>query len=135
MKSPEQIVNSMYENDNFSKNLGITIVEVKEGSCVLEIKVTPSLLNGFGILHGGVAFSLSDTCLAFSANSFGNKALSTDTSISHFEKVLCDEVLTVVPELIKKGRNTAVYSIRVFNQKNNLISLFKGSVYFLDELW
>jgi acyl-CoA thioesterase len=135
MKSPKQIVNSMYENDSFSKNLGITIVEVKEGSCILELKVTPLLLNGFGILHGGVAFSLSDTCLAFSANSFGNKALSTDTSISHFEKVLCDEILTVVPELIKKGRNTAVYSIRVFNQKNNLISLFKGSVYFLDELW
>ena len=125
----------MFEKDHFSKLLGVKIIEVNEGATILQLNIRGIHLNGFGILHGGVAYSLSDTCLAFSANTFGKKAVSTETSISHFEKVVCGDVVTVIPELLKKGRNNAVYLIRSFNQNNKLIALFKGSVYFLDELW
>ena len=44
------------------------------------------MLNGFSIAHGGISYSLADSALAFAANSYGKKAVSIETSISHIKK-------------------------------------------------
>jgi acyl-CoA thioesterase len=45
------------------------------------------MLNGFGIAHGGISYSLADSALAFASNSHGRKAVSIETSISHTESL------------------------------------------------
>lgn len=38
------------------------------------MKVNNKMTNVFRLAHGGVLFSIADSCLAFSANSFGKIA-------------------------------------------------------------
>jgi acyl-CoA thioesterase len=62
---PEDIVAQMYENDYFSQWLGIERLEVRAGYCRLGLEIRRDMLNGFGLAHGGIAYSLADSALAF----------------------------------------------------------------------
>ena len=69
----------MFLNDPFSLWLEIKRIEEKEGAVVLELTVREEMLNGFGIAHGGITYSLADSALAFSANGYGIQSVSIET--------------------------------------------------------
>lgn len=125
----------MLSKDAFSKWMGLEVIEIKKGSCILQCTVHPEMLNGFEILHGGISFSLSDSALAFSSNSYGFKCVSIETSISHIRPVKLKEVLTVKSEEIHRGISFGIYSVIITNQDNKLISKFKGTVNISKEIW
>ena len=135
MKSPEEIVQLMMENDAFSQWMKIDIAHISKGSCELKINVVPSMLNGFGILHGGISYSLSDSALAFAANSYGNKCVSIETSISHLRSVALEDSLHAIASELHRGRSIGVYEITVLNQRNEKVALFKGTVHISKEIW
>jgi len=135
MKSPVEIVDQMYLNDDFSRWLGIKVDKVSEGKVDLSLEVKDIHTNGFKIAHGGICYALADTCLAFVANTYGYKAVSMETSISHLIKVNPGDQLKANPSLIYKGNSTAVFIIEIFNQFNLLVAHFKGSVRISKELW
>mgnify|MGYP000518893748 CR=1 FL=1 len=83
--TPKEIVHKMYDNDPFSKWLGIELDAISEGSCQLSMTIRQDMLNGFGIAHGGITYSLADSALAFAANTHGRQSVSIDTSINHTE--------------------------------------------------
>ena len=76
------VIDQMMENDLFSKWLGIKIIEVKEGYSKIEMTVRREMLNGLGIVHGGIAFSLADSAFAFACNSRNNLSVALDTAIN-----------------------------------------------------
>ena len=135
MKTPKEIVDLMFLKDEFSSFLGIQIDEVKEGFVQLSLKIQQIHLNGFGIAHGGICYSLADTCLAFVANSYGFHAVSVETSISHLIKVNMNDKLIATSILIHKGNSSAIFMIDIQNQDNLLVAHFKGSVRISKELW
>ena len=89
-----KVVDQMYNNDPFSKWLGIERVEDGAGVSVLRMAVKQEMLNGFSVAHGGITYSLADSALAFASNGHGIQSLSIDTSISHTKKVVEGDVLT-----------------------------------------
>ena len=119
----------MYDNDAFSQWLGIEIVEVKDGYCELKMTVRKEMLNGFQIAHGGIAYSLADSALAFASNSHGRKSLSVETSISHTVSVKEGDVLTANTEELSLSDKIGVYHITITNQDNQEVAYFKGTVY------
>ena len=60
-----EIINEMMANDFFSQWLGIKIIKQEIGSCKLSLIIKKEMLNGFGIAHGGITYSLADSALAF----------------------------------------------------------------------
>lgn len=130
-----KVVDKMYFNDPFSLWLGIERVEDNAGTSVLRMKVRNEMLNGFQILHGGVAFSLADSALAFAANSHGIQAVSIETSISFLEPAREGDVLTARAEEMNRTNKTALYYITLTNQENKKIALFKGTVYRTGKEW
>ena len=135
MKSPTDIVAGMFNSDDFSSWLGIQIQKVKEGEVVLSLDVKEIHTNGFKIAHGGICYSLADSCLAFVANSYGYKAVSVETSISHVTKVYPGDTLIASSKLVYKGNSSAVFIIEIINQEKILVAHFKGSVRISKELW
>jgi acyl-CoA thioesterase len=135
MKSPAEILKIMLEGDNFSHWLGIEVLEINLGSCVLKAVVKKEMLNGFSIAHGGISYSLSDSALAFASNSYGFKSVSIETSISHLKKVLENDTLLVSCAEINRGKSIGVYEVKITNQKEELISLFKGIVHISEKIW
>lgn len=138
MTSDEQahhIVDRMYEHDFFSQWLGIERLEDNAGRSVLRMTIRREMLNGFGIAHGGVAYSLADSALAFASNSRGRHAVSIETSISHLEPLHEGDVITAFAEEENLGNKIAVYRIVVKNQNDQMVALFKGTVYRTSREW
>ena len=129
MDLAKKVVEKMMNGDAFSHWLGIEVLEVSEGFCKLQMKVRDEMMNGFNIAHGGISYSLADSCLAFAANSDGIKSLSIKTSISHTKKVMSGDVLTATSKGVNNSSKTAVYDISITNQHNLEIAQFKGTVY------
>jgi len=134
-KHDDIIRNKMYANDAFSKWLGIEIIKVGEGSCELKMKVRKEMLNGFAIAHGGITYSLADSALAFASNSHGKQAVSVETSISHTHKVVEGDFLIAMAEEQHCSDKIAVYQVKVTNQENKIVALFKGVVYRTQKEW
>lgn len=135
MKSPEAIVHLMLEKDAFSQWMKVNVVEISKGECTLEMKVSPSMLNGFEILHGGLSYSLSDSALAFAANSYGYKCVSIETSISHLKTVSKEDTIFAHAIELHRGRSIGVYEVTVVNQAREKVALFKGTVHISKEIW
>lgn len=129
------VVNYMMENDAFSQWLGINVLEVGEGSAVLEFKVKPEMLNGFYILHGGISYSVADSALAFAANSHGIQSVSIETSISHTKPVKLGEKITAIASELSLSKKIGIYNVELINEKNQKIALFKGTVYRTGKEW
>ena len=135
MNLSKEVVNKMMSGDSFSKWLGIEVLEISEGFCKLQMKVRKEMTNGFAIAHGGVSYSLADSCLAFSANSDGIQSVSIETSISHTKKVKSGDILTATSKEINKSNKTALYYITITNQDKLEVAHFKGTVYRTGKEW
>ena len=135
MSMPWKIVNKMYDQDAFSQWLGIEIVDVSEGYCQLKMKVRKEMLNGFHIAHGGIAYSLADSALAFASNSHGRKSLSVETSISHMVSIKAGDMLTAMTKELSRSDKIGVYLITITNNENQEIANFKGTVYRTSKDW
>ena len=135
MSKPQKIVSKMFNQDAFSQWLGVEIIDVSKGFCQLKMTVRKEMLNGFQIAHGGIAYSLADSALAFASNSHGRKSLSVETSISHTVSVKEGEVLTVVTKELSLSDKIGVYLITIINQSNEDVAYFKGTVYRTSKEW
>lgn len=135
MKKPKEIFDLMYNNDPFSKLLGMELLEINEGFCKLQMKVSKDMLNGFGIAHGGITYSLADSALAFASNSRGIQSVSIETSINHLSKVVEGDTLTAISEEKNLTVRTALYLINIINQNNHAVALFKGIVFRTGKEW
>ena len=135
MSKPQKIVNKMFDQDAFSQWLGIEIIDVSEGFCQLKMTVRKEMLNGFQIAHGGIAYSLADSALAFASNSHGRKSLSVETSISHTVSIKEGDVLTVATKELSLSDKIGVYLITIINQSNEDVAYFKGTVYRTSKEW
>jgi len=131
----KKVVDKMYENDAFSQWLGIKRIEDGAGISVLQMTVRKEMLNGFYILHGGIAYSLADSALAFASNSHGRKAVSVETSISHTHACKEGDVLTTHTQEMSLSNKIGVYQITITNQEDKTVALFKGTVYRTSKNW
>jgi acyl-CoA thioesterase len=135
MTNAEKIVNFMFTNDAFSQWLGIERLNVAPGVCDLRMTVRSEMLNGFAIAHGGISYSLADTALAFASNAHGLKCYSVETSISHVKMVAEGDVLTTLVEEKSLSKRIGVYHITVFDQNNEAVAFFKGTVHRSEKSW
>jgi acyl-CoA thioesterase len=124
-----RVVQSMMHNDLFSQWLGIEVLEVKEGYCRLRMGLRPEMVNGFGVVHGGIAFSLADSAFAFACNNRNNLSTALDTSMNFTRPTRPGDVLTAEAVEFHNGRSTGVYIITVTNQRGEQVALFKGTCY------
>lgn len=122
----EEVVNHMMENDFFSQWMGIEVLEIKEGYSRIKMTVRKEMMNGFGIVHGGIPFSLADSAFAFACNNRNNLSVALDTSINFIKPVHVDDVLTAEGREVHNGKSTGLYHISITNQNNHVVAHFKG---------
>lgn len=125
----KRVVDHMYDHDLFSQWLGIERVKIEQGHCILKMKVREEMVNGFGIAHGGVAFSFADSALAFASNAYGRLSVALDCAINFSVAVKVGDELTATANEFSLTNKTATYLIEVTNQRNERVAFFKGTVY------
>lgn len=129
MNKATEVFNKMMETDYFSQWMGLKALTLEEGHCVLQMTVRKEMLNGFGILHGGLTFAFADSALAFSANSRGVLSVLLDASATYPSAAYEGDVLTAEAVEMANGKKTGTYDITVKNQKGEVVGLFRGTVY------
>jgi len=123
------VVNDMLQKDLFSQWLGISIIEIKEGYSKIKMTVRPEMINGFGIIHGGITFSLADSAFAFACNNRNVLSVALDTSINFLKPVQLNDVLIAEAKELHNGRSTGLYHINITNQQNETVAVFKGTCF------
>lgn len=124
-----EVVQKMISGDRFSQWLGIEVLEIKEGYSRIRMTIRPEMVNGFGIIHGGVTFSLADSAFAFACNNRNNLSVALDTSINFTKPVHVNDVLTAEATELHNGASTGLYQIAIHNQDQKLVAQFKGLCY------
>ena len=123
------VVDHMMENDFFSQWMQVNVLEIKEGYSKIQMTIRKEMVNGFGIVHGGLPFSLADSAFAFACNNRNNLSVALDVTITFTKAVKVGDVLTAEAKEFHNGRSTGVYLITVTNQRDEQIALFKGTCF------
>ena len=124
-----KVVKHIMQQDLFSQWLGIEVLEIKEGYSKIKMTIRKEMINGLGIVHGGIAFSLADSCFAFACNNRNVLSVALDTSINFIKPVHVGDELTAEAKEIHNGKSTGLYHITISNQKNHVVALFKGTCF------
>lgn len=125
----EHVVRVMLAKDAFSKWLGIETVEIAPRRAVVRLTVRPEMVNGFGVGHGGIAYSLADSALAFACNTHGSVTVAIENSISYPLAVHVGDVLTATADEESATSRLGFYRVTVRNQNEELVATFRGTVY------
>jgi acyl-CoA thioesterase len=125
----ERVVQQIMAADAFSAWLGIEVVEADVGRAVLRLRVRDDMVNGFGIAHGGIVFSLADSAFACCTNAAGTLSVAVDCTISYPAAVNVGDVLTATAVEETGTRRLAFCAATVTRADGMVVGHFRGTVY------
>ncbi len=125
----EAVVRGMHGNDQFSRWLGVEILEIRPHFSRISMTVREEMTNGFGVCHGGVTFSFADSALAFASNTGGKVTVSVENSITYPVKIVAGDVLECTAQPLSLGRKVSTFEARITRKDGVLVGHFKGTVY------
>ena len=123
-----KVVDAMMARDAFSQWLGISVVAVRPRKAVVSMVVRPEMVNGFGVAHGGIVYSLADTALAFAANTHGRVTVAIENAISYPKPVRVGDELVAEADEESTTNRLGYYSVTVW-RSDEKVALFRGTVY------
>lgn len=125
----EAIVRLMLARDEFSRWLGITVVEIAPRRSVCRMTIRTEMANGFGVCHGGVTYALADSALAFACNTHGRVTMAIENNIGYPAVVSVGDVLTATAVEETATNRLGFYSVQVTNQGGTVVATFRGTVF------
>ncbi len=115
----------MLEADQASRSLGMQLLEVGEGTATVRMTVSPAMVNGHAIAHGGYVFMLADTAFACACNSRGPVTVAAGADITFIAPAReGDELVAVAAERTSYGRS-GIYDVTV-RRGDEVIAEFRG---------
>jgi acyl-CoA thioesterase len=116
---------AVYEADAASRHLGITISDVAPGRATATMRITPTMVNGHGVGHGGYVALLADTAFAFACNTYDARTVAQGFDISLLAPVHAGDVLVAVAvERSRRGRS-GIYDVTV-SRGDEVVAEFRG---------
>ncbi len=115
----------LYAGDHAAQALGLVLDEVGAGHARISMAVREDMINGHGICHGGLIFTLADTAFAYACNSRA-PSVAVHCTIDFLAPARLGERLSAVAaETALEGRS-GFYDVTVTNECGATIALFRG---------
>src|SRR6266536_3041541 len=115
----------MFAADRASLGLGMELVQAGQGTATVRMTVTPAMINGHALAHGGYLFLLADTAFACACNSHGPVALAAGADITFVAPVRLGDVLEArATERVRFGRS-GIYDVTVY-RGDEVVAEFRG---------
>ena len=118
-------VETMLAADAASRLLGIELVDHGPGWAITRMTVTGDMVNGHGMCHGGLIFSLADTAFACACNSWGPVTVAAGGDIVFVAPARRGDVLLAEARVRARYGRNGVYDVTV-TQGDQLIAEFRG---------
>ena len=122
----KKIAKHLHGAENTSALWGLTFVDAGEGWARASLKIREDMLNGHGVAHGGVIFSLADTAFAWACNSRNVTTFAQGATISFLSKVEPGETLTAEAREVGAAGRAGVYNVRVTADDGRVVAVFQG---------
>lgn len=107
--TPMEVAVAMAEHEGTSKVWKHHIDEVTRDRAVVTMEVLPDMVNGLGVIHGGLAFALADTALAYVACAGDELHVTATASVNFLAAARLGEKLTATARVVaREGRSTAI---------------------------
>lgn len=122
----ETVARSMHGKEGTARAWGLRFDDAGDGWARCSMTIRDDMLNGHGIAHGGMIFSLADTAFAWACNSGNAKTVAQHASISFLSAVEPGEVLIAeARRRAEKGRS-GVYDVTVMAGDGRAVAVFQG---------
>ncbi|MEM6964907.1 MAG: hotdog fold thioesterase [Bacteroidota bacterium] len=133
MPSPTHLAKAVFQKmmskDYCSQWLGIEPILIEEGHCKIKMRVRKEMLNGHGMLHGGIAFTFADSAFAFASNSYGRMAVSINGTMHYSKSAKEGDILYAEAKPLNVTYKTADFDVNVTNEEGEIYYFFRGTVY------
>ena len=101
----KRVAHSMLAAEGTGPAWGLKIEEVREDYARVSMVVRADMLNGHGLAHGGIIFSLADSAFAYVCNGANHASVAAQASIVFLDKVREGETLIAeATEVAREGR-------------------------------
>nr|WP_301176931.1 hydroxyphenylacetyl-CoA thioesterase PaaI [Actinomadura geliboluensis] len=117
----------MYARDKVAQDLAMEVVEVEPGRARLRMAVAETMVNGFGIAHGGYVFLLADSAFAYACNTHDAVTVAASADVVFVASARAGDVLEAsASERVRFGRS-GIYDVTVRRVPDgDVIAEFRG---------
>ena len=122
----DKIARSMLAAEGTGPAWGIEIEEAREGYARIRMTLTPAMLNGHGIGHGGMVFALADTAFAYACNSRNLRTVAAQASITFLDAAREGDVLIAEAREVALVGRSGVCNVSVRTADGRAIAEFQG---------
>ena len=118
---------ALWTGDRACQALDMTLVDIAPGRASMSMRVREDMVNGHDICHGGLIFTLADSCFAYACNSENFNTVASGARIEFLAPARLGDELTAIATQVHQGRRNGLYDVTVVNQDGRTIALFRGN--------
>ena len=122
----DRVARGMLAAEGTGPAWGIVIDEVRAGYARLSMEVCADMLNGHGIVHGGMVFALADTAFAYVCNGRNEKTVAAQASVVFLGSANQGEVLVAEGRESSTAGRSGVTHVSVRTADGRPIAEFTG---------
>ncbi len=120
---------SMYARDRASRELGITLDEIRPGYARMSMTVEAWMIQGHTLCHGGLLFALADSAMAFASNSHNQQHLALHANIDYLRPAKAGDNLTAEAIEGNRTKRMGMYNVSIVNGEGKAVCHFRGRTY------
>ena len=117
-----------FNADKYAALSGIKIEEARPGYAVTRVTIEHHHLNGAGVIHGGLLFTLADFAVAVASNTYGKVSLSVNAGISFFAAASEGHITAEATE-ISRSNKLCTYDVNIRDCNGRLLANSKITSY------
>ena len=120
------------KDNGFMTYNGLYIVEAKENYVKIGVDITEKSLNPFGIVHGGLIYTLADSAMGIALATTGRSGVTLNSTIDYLtpgkgKKLFADT------EIVKDGKSIVVFRVNIKDENDTLVSVASGTYYIINK--
>ena len=109
----------------FNSLIGISLTRVHKDGVTIECKLKPEIMNGAGMLHGGVTATLADSAVGIPIMRHFNgerKITTVELKVNYFRPVISNKVIAQA-RLRRIGNHLCIGQVDIFDSERNLAGI------------
>ena len=119
----------MTGTDSAAAALGIDVVALDEDQARVEMTVTAEMVNGHGVCHGGIIFTLADTAMDHLSNAHagpGRVAFAAHAEVDYVRPGRVGDRLVAQAVIGGRWGRTQMIDATVVNDADETVAIFRG---------
>lgn len=115
----------LWGQDATLRSLGLERLSIKAGEATVAMTVQPSMVNGIGITHGGVIFTLADATFSLASNTYNERTVAAHCCISFLQPAKLGDRLVATAKEVERSARSGIYDVSV-TLENAVIAEFRA---------